>query len=76
MISCVSTPLRAGLLPLWNPFHVCGVPFLAFPYAGLFYPANLIHLFVDIATAIELVFIFYTLRAGCALAHAGHRGLW
>ena len=32
--------IRQGRLPLWNPYLFMGVPFLANPQAGLFYPLN------------------------------------
>ncbi len=32
--------LRAGRLPLWNPYLFMGVPFLANPQAGVLYPLN------------------------------------
>ena len=32
--------LRAGRLPLWNPYLFMGVPFLANSQAGVFYPLN------------------------------------
>jgi hypothetical protein len=36
-----SAALRAGRLPLWNPYLFMGVPFLANSQAGFFYPLNL-----------------------------------
>lgn len=39
--------LRHGLLPLWNPYSFCGEPFLANPQTALFYPWNLLGLFVS-----------------------------
>ena len=29
-----------GVLPLWNPYSSCGVPFVGYPELGLFYPLN------------------------------------
>jgi hypothetical protein len=34
--------LRAGELPLWNPFVYLGTPFLANPQAGVLYPVSLL----------------------------------
>ena len=67
MISYGFRSLRAGLLPLWNPFQLCGGPFLAVPYVGLFYPANVVYLFVDVATGIELVFILHMFFAAVSM---------
>jgi hypothetical protein len=38
----------AGTVPLWNPYYLCGTPFLATePLAGFFYPPNLIYYLID-----------------------------
>ncbi|MBI2303732.1 MAG: YfhO family protein [Chloroflexi bacterium] len=39
--------LRQGHLPLWNPYLFMGVPFLADIQTGVFYPFNLLGLFLD-----------------------------
>jgi len=36
--------LRAGLLPLWNPYSFCGAPFLANLQSTVLYPLNLLFL--------------------------------
>jgi len=36
--------LRAGLIPLWNPYAFCGTPFLANLQSALLYPPNLLFL--------------------------------
>ncbi len=46
--------LASGTIPLWNPYQLCGVPFLAIPYTGLFYPGNLPYLFFDAGWALEI----------------------
>lgn len=33
--------LRSGQIPLWDPYQLCGLPFLAVPHTGIFYPGNL-----------------------------------
>jgi hypothetical protein len=38
----------AGTLPLWNPYYLSGMPFLATePLAGLFYPPNVVYYLID-----------------------------
>ncbi len=32
--------VRAGTLPMWNPYFLSGAPFLASPQSSLFYPLN------------------------------------
>jgi hypothetical protein len=40
--------VRAGSLPLWNPYYLSGTPFLATEVlAGLFYPPNVIYYLMD-----------------------------
>ena len=56
--------LRAGRLPLWNPYQLCGSPFLALTYVGIFYPANWIYLWLDVPTGIEVSFLLHMLF-GC-----------
>ena len=34
--------VRAGRLPLWNPYQLAGQPFLALPVTGALYPLNLV----------------------------------
>jgi hypothetical protein len=41
-----------GELPLWNPYQLCGVPWLGSPQGGLFYPPHL--LFVVLPSHVAL----------------------
>ncbi len=34
--------LRAGIIPLWNPYQFCGTPFVANAQSAVFYPLNAI----------------------------------
>lgn len=45
--------LRAGRIPLWNPYLFMGVPFLANPQAGVFYPFNLVFTGLDAPEAVK-----------------------
>jgi len=61
--------LRSGRIPLWNPYQLCGEPFLAMaPYVGLFYPLNLPFLFSNTGAAIEITLILHMLL--------GALGMW
>ncbi|MEK7215385.1 MAG: hypothetical protein AAB289_07320, partial [Chloroflexota bacterium] len=44
--------LRAGQLPLWNPYLFTGVPLLANSQVGVFYPPNLLVLGLDAPRAV------------------------
>lgn len=46
--------LRAGRLPLWNPYSASGEPWLANPQTGVFYPPAWIFLVLPFATAFML----------------------
>lgn len=39
-----TSSLRAGRLPLWNPYQFCGTPFIANNLSAVYYPGNLLHL--------------------------------
>ena len=40
LMTYLGDSLRAGRLPLWNPDHFVGAPFLANPQTAVFYPAS------------------------------------
>ncbi len=44
--------LRAGVLPLWNPYQFCGTLFIANGQSAVFYPLNLIFWLLPVATAL------------------------
>ena len=56
--------LASGSLPLWDPYQLFGMPFMAIPHTGLFYLGNLPYLFFHTASAIEIVYLTHTLFAG------------
>ena len=53
-----------GTLPLWNPYIFSGTPFLAESQLAIFYPFNLIHLFLPISLAVNLLIILHQVLAG------------
>jgi len=59
--------LRSGEIPLWNPYQLNGLPFLAVPHSRLFYPPNLIYLLPATGVAIEVDLVFHWLFAGVGL---------
>ncbi|NIQ58451.1 MAG: hypothetical protein GWN71_35465, partial [Gammaproteobacteria bacterium] len=60
--------LREGRLPLWNPYQLCGMPFLATYVVGVFYPPHLLYLFVDPALGVEILVVLHLVLAGLAAA--------
>ena len=70
----IHTAVTQGRLPLWNPYHWLGRPFLADPESAFFYPPEALYWFLDarlacgIVTALHLVLCEYgTLRLSRAL---------
>jgi hypothetical protein len=59
--------LRSGAIPLWNPYQLCGLPFMAVPSAGLFYPGNFAHLPFDTGLATEIVLIAHQILGGLGM---------
>ncbi len=51
--------LKAGTIPLWNPDIFCGTPFAAYPESALFYPLNLIFLFLPLSGALNASFVLH-----------------
>jgi len=41
--SYATDSLRRGRLPLWNPYQLCGTPFVANNLSAVYYPANVLH---------------------------------
>jgi Bacterial membrane protein YfhO len=60
--------LRAGQLPLWNPYQLCGIPWLATVMAGFFYPPHLLYLVLPVHVAMGLSSLLHMLVAGLATA--------
>ncbi|GIW39942.1 MAG: hypothetical protein KatS3mg076_0519 [Candidatus Binatia bacterium] len=67
---------KEGIVPLWNPFQLAGQPFLAAQLYGVVYPFHAFYLFLDTATAIEVVAAFHVfLAAGLSYFCARELGL-
>lgn len=56
--------LRAGNLPLWNPYSASGEPWLANPQTGVFYPPAWLFLVLPFATAYVLHLFFHVVLLG------------
>ncbi|MCX5772212.1 MAG: hypothetical protein NTZ09_18325, partial [Candidatus Hydrogenedentes bacterium] len=65
--------IRDGNLPLWNPHVFSGVSFIGNFQSALFYPPNLIYLFLPLAKALNLDLAFHVFLMG-ALTFAWARG--
>jgi hypothetical protein len=56
--------IRAGTLPLWNPYQYCGLPFLATGLYGVLYPPNALYLVLPTAVAIEVIIVLHLATSG------------
>jgi hypothetical protein len=56
--------LRAGRLPLWNPYVGTGAPLLAEGVHGVLHPASLVAALLDARGRVELLVLLYLLCAG------------
>lgn len=56
--------IRAGILPIWNPFQFCGHPFLATGIYGVLYPFNFLYLLLPPEVAMEATMVAHLAAAG------------
>jgi hypothetical protein len=67
--------LRAGAPMLWNPYQLCGLPWLGTLQAGFFYPPHLLYVLSSTPTALALSTAAHlALAAGGAAAFARRVG--
>jgi hypothetical protein len=73
--------IAAGALPTWNPYQLCGIPWLATLQAGVFYPFHALYLVLPLHLGLAtshaihlplaaLAMIAFARRAGLALPAA------
>ena len=63
-----ASSLRDGHLPLWNPYQLAGLPFLAALEPGTYYPPNALYLLLPIDRAMWLTTVLHVLLAGSLAA--------
>ncbi len=72
--------IRAGRIPLWNPYNYCGTPFLAANHTSVFYPLRVVDYLVPGPIAIAWVELLKSLLAGLGaylfLRRAMELGFW
>lgn len=56
--------LRAGRLPLWNPYNASGEPWMANPQTGVFYPPAWVFVFLPFPTAYVAYLMLHSLLLG------------
>jgi hypothetical protein len=60
--------LRAGQLPLWNPYLFLGAPFLANPQTAIFYPLHWPLVGLDAAASLKATLALHLWLAGLGAA--------
>ena len=56
--------IRAGQLPMWNPYVLCGTPFLANFQSAVLYPPNLLYCVLSIALATKVILVLHIWLSG------------
>jgi hypothetical protein len=59
--------LESGRIPLWNPYCFSGTPFVANMQSAVFYPPNLLFLFLPITTAFTVSAVLHIFIAGASM---------
>ena len=62
-----------GELPLWNPYQLCGVPWLPALQIGAFYPPHLLYVFLPTHLAMAALSLMHFLLAGIAMIFFARR---
>jgi hypothetical protein len=60
--------LAAGKLPLWNPYELCGIPWLADPAGGFFYPPHALYLVLPTHLALAASGLLHLIWIGLSTA--------
>ncbi|MFH1957944.1 MAG: YfhO family protein [bacterium] len=56
--------IKAGKIPLWNPYTYSGMPFLANMQSAIFYPPNILFYVLPFAAAYKFYILFHFFLAG------------
>ncbi|MDO9513469.1 MAG: YfhO family protein, partial [Elusimicrobiota bacterium] len=51
--------ITQGIIPFWNPFSHCGLPFAAAMQPGLYYPPNIIFYVLNFVSAYKIYIVFH-----------------
>jgi hypothetical protein len=62
-----------GVLPLWNPYQLCGIPWVATLQGGFFYPGHALYLLLPLHRALEASHGLHLLLVGIATAAFARR---
>ncbi len=65
--------LRSGELPVWNPYHGTGLPWLATLQTGVFYPPHLVYLVLPLSAALAASHLMHLLLIALSTAALARR---
>lgn len=68
--------LIAGRIPLWNPYTLTGIPFLATLYTGILYPGNFLFLLLPTGLAMGMTTALHTFLASWFMYRLGRAWNW
>lgn len=74
--SYAARSLQAGHIPLWNPYLWAGAPFLANIQTALFYPPNLLFVFMSVPQAYAVLLVFHAWLGAFSMYALGRSMLW
>jgi hypothetical protein len=60
--------LRDGVMPLWNPYHLCGIPWIGTLQGGTFYPLHVLYGFLPLNDAVAVGGVLHLIVAALATA--------
>jgi hypothetical protein len=66
--AAVGAALRDGTLPLWNPYQLCGHPWLATLQSGVLYPFHVLYIWLPAHTGMALSSWLHLVLAGGSMA--------
>src|SRR5262249_45019358 len=59
--------VRAGRLPLWNPYQLSGMPFIANDESAFFYPLQLLGLLLPLSAGLQFSLVAGTVVVGLGM---------
>ena len=62
-----------GQMPLWNPYNLCGLPWLATPQIGVFYPGHWLYLVLPSQLGLAISHVAHLLLIGLTTARFARR---
>jgi hypothetical protein len=57
---------RAGVVPLWNPYQLCGIPWIGTIQGGTFYPFHVLYAVLPLNTALAVTGVLHLVIAALA----------